>query len=75
VNRPTRVLRSFLLSNKSLFVLFFEDLISFACLCPGVLFQYEALVLASQAEILDSHFSLVIRHASADYTKYAENTV
>jgi len=25
---------------------------SFACLCPGVLFQYEALVLAFQAEIL-----------------------
>jgi len=32
---------------------------SFACLCPGVLFQYEALDLASQSEILDSHFLFV----------------
>jgi len=47
--RPTRVLRLFLLSNKNSFVLFFEYLMnSFACLCPGVLFQYEALVLASR---------------------------
>jgi len=56
VNRPTRVLRflrAFLLTNS--FVLFFGYLMnSFACLCPGVLFQYEALVLASQAEIMDS---------------------
>jgi len=52
VYRPTRVLRSFLLSNTSSLALFFEYLMnSFACLCPGVLFQYEALDLASQAEI------------------------
>jgi len=62
-----------MLSNKSSFVLFFEYLMnSFACLCPGVLFQYEALVLASQAEILDSHFLLVIPQYGSGPTRFIE---
>jgi len=69
VYRPTK-LRSFLLSNKSSSVLFFEYLMnSFACLCPGVLFQYEALVLASQAEILLIMFPVRVAY------KYSERYI
>jgi len=45
---------------------------SFACFCPGVLFQYEALGLASQAEILDSHFLLVTPQYGSGPTRLIE---
>jgi len=45
---------------------------SLACLCPGVLFQYEALDLASQAEILDSHFLFVIPQYGSGPTRLIE---